>query len=192
MWEGYRPKVLLYTLDELIYFNDQVKCHMRINEKFVVAYEILSLTALHCMEHWGWVEKSGMPDAILLVNLIDTCHLEYLTWVVYDGVLLVGSSPELLGECQWCTVLAGIFKHIYKAATKQHIAHPIPWYHGTASREMKWCVKNKDKMPHIMDMMMDVDPGDRGQGVAPGIILRHPAKRGGPDTPSVPHPTHLC
>ena len=24
----------------------------------------------------------------------------------------MGSHPELLGECQWCTVLAGIFKHI--------------------------------------------------------------------------------
>ena len=51
-----------------------------------------------------------MPDAQLLVNLKDTRHVEHLTWAVYDGALLVGSHPELLGECQWCTMLAGIFK----------------------------------------------------------------------------------
>ena len=55
-----------------------------------------------------------MPDALLLVNLKDTCYLERLAWAVYDGALAVGSHPELPGECQWYTVLAGIFKHIYK------------------------------------------------------------------------------
>ena len=41
-----------------------------------------------------------------------------------------------------------------------------------------------------MDTMMDVELGDRDRGVALGIILRHEAKRGGPDTPVVPYPTH--
>ena len=49
--EGYRSKMLLYTLDELFYINDQVKCHRGTDEKLVVAYEILGLTMLHCMEH---------------------------------------------------------------------------------------------------------------------------------------------
>ena len=48
--EGYRPKMLLYTLDELFYIYDQVKCHRGIDEKLVVVYEILSLAALYSME----------------------------------------------------------------------------------------------------------------------------------------------
>ena len=54
-----------------------------------------------------------MPDALSLLNLNDACHLECLVWVVYDGAWLVGRQPELPRECQWCTVLAGTFKHIY-------------------------------------------------------------------------------
>ena len=79
MQEGYRLKMLLYTLDKLFYIYDQVKHHRGIDEKFVVAYEILSLSALCCTECQGWMEKSGMPDAMPLVNLNDTCHFECLT-----------------------------------------------------------------------------------------------------------------
>ena len=125
MWEGYRPKMLLYTLDELFYIYDQVKRHREIDEKLVVAYEILSLAVPHCTERRGWVEKTSMPDTLLLVNLKDTCHLEHLAWAVYDGVLLVGSCLELPGEHQWCTMLAGIFKHIYKGRDK--MAHCQPY-----------------------------------------------------------------
>ena len=55
-----------------------------------------------------------MPDAVPQINLNDTHHLEHLTWAMYDRALLVGSRSELPGDHQWCTVLAGIFKHIYK------------------------------------------------------------------------------
>ena len=125
MWVAYRPKMLLYALDELFYIYDHVKHHRGIDEKIVVAYKILSSMALHCMECQGWVEKSCMPDAMLLVNLNDTCHLEHLTWAVYDGALHVGNCPELLGECQWCTMLAGIFQHIYKDCNET--AHCPPY-----------------------------------------------------------------
>ena len=125
MQEGYRPKMLLYALDELFYIYDQVKHHRGINEKIVVAYEIISFTALCCTEHRGWVEKSHMPDAMPLVNLNDTQHLECLAWAVYGRALHVGNRPELLGECQWCTVLAGIFQHIYKG--QDETAHCPPY-----------------------------------------------------------------
>ena len=125
MQEGYRPKMLLYTLDKLFYIYDQVKHHRGIDEKFIVAYEILSFAVLCCTGHRGWVEKSRMPDAMLLVNLNDTRHLKCLTWAVYNGALLVGNHPELPGECQWCTVLAGIFQHIYKGHNET--AHCAPY-----------------------------------------------------------------
>ena len=55
-----------------------------------------------------------MPNALSLLNVNDTCHLKRLAWVVYDGALLVGRQPELPRNCQWCTVLAGLYKHIYR------------------------------------------------------------------------------
>ena len=64
------------------------------------------------------MEKSCILDTMLLVNLIDTWHLEHLAWAVYNGALHVGNSPELLGEHQWCTELAGIFQHIYMGHNK--------------------------------------------------------------------------
>ena len=55
-----------------------------------------------------------MPDALSLLNVNDSHHLEHLVWVVYDGALLVGRQPELPGSCPWCMVLAGLYKHIYR------------------------------------------------------------------------------
>ena len=95
--EGCRPKMLLYALDELFYIYDQVKHHRGIDEKLVVAYEILGLAMLLCTECPGGVEKQGMPDALSLINLNDAHHLECLIWAVYDGALLIGSQPELPG-----------------------------------------------------------------------------------------------
>ena len=123
--EGYRPKMLLYALDELFYIYDQVKHHRGIDEKLVVAYEILSLTALHCMECQGGVEKQGMPDATSLINLNEAHHLEHIAWAIYNGALLVGSQPELPEDHQWCTVLASIFKHIYRG--HNDVAHCPPY-----------------------------------------------------------------
>ena len=51
MQEDYRPKMLLYALDELFYIYDQVKRHRGIDEKIVVAYEIISSVVLCCTEH---------------------------------------------------------------------------------------------------------------------------------------------
>ena len=55
-----------------------------------------------------------MPDALSLLNIIDVHHLEYLMCMVYDRALLVGRQPELPRDCQWCTILAGTYKHIYR------------------------------------------------------------------------------
>ena len=46
LWEGYWPKMLLYTLDELFYVFDQVKQQQGTDEMLIVAYEILCLSTL--------------------------------------------------------------------------------------------------------------------------------------------------
>ena len=50
MHDGYRPKMLLFALDELYYIFDQIKKQQRADEKIVVAYEILCLSTQQCTE----------------------------------------------------------------------------------------------------------------------------------------------
>ena len=192
MQEGYRPKMLLYALDELFYIYDQVKHHRGIDEKIVVAYEIITFMALHCMEHRGWVEKSRMLDAMPLVNLNDTWHLEHLAWAVYDKALHVGNYPELPGEHQWCTMLAGIFQHIYKG--HDETAHYPPFSLASWDCQQRTEVVCEEHRQNNTHGKHNGRHRARGQGSrsGPGIILRHQAERGGPDSPMVPHPTHLC
>ena len=122
---GYWPKMLLYALDELFYMFDQVKQQQGTDEKLIVAYKILCLSTLRCTERWHGLEKMGMPDALSLLNVNDTHHLECLVWVVYDGALLVGGWPELPENRQWYTVLVGLYKHIYRG--HNDVAHCPPY-----------------------------------------------------------------
>ena len=124
MRDGYRPKMLLFALDELFYIYSQVKNLQRADEKVILAYEILCISANRCTDWWNGVKKTSMPDALALLNMNDTLHLECLVWAVYDGTLLVGLQPELLGDRPWCTVLAGLHKHIYRGC--DDVAHCPP------------------------------------------------------------------
>ena len=114
MRDGYCPKMLLFALDELFYVYDQIKKQWRPNEKIVVTYEILCLSMNRCTEQLHRFKKTGMPYALALLNVNDAHHLKHLTLVVYDGVLLVGEWLKLPGDRPWCTVLAGLHKHIYQ------------------------------------------------------------------------------
>ena len=103
MRDGYRPKMLLYALDKLFYVYTQVKNSQRPDKKLVLAYEILCISANCCTDQHNRIEKTGVPDALALLNVEDTHHLECLAWVVYDGILMVGPWPKLLGNRPWCS-----------------------------------------------------------------------------------------
>ena len=75
----------------------------------------------------------GIPNALALLNIEDTRHLEHLMWAVYNGTLLVGPRPELLGACTWCTVLAGLQRHIYRG--RDDVAHCPPQTLGSWDHE---------------------------------------------------------
>ena len=90
MRDEYRPKMLLYALDKLFYIYAQIKNSQRADDKVMLAYEILCILANRCMDRWNRVKKTGVPDALALLNMADVCHLEHLTWAVHEGVLLVG------------------------------------------------------------------------------------------------------
>ena len=78
MHDGYRPKMLLFVLDELFYIFNQIRRQQNVDEKIVAAYEILCLFVQWCTEKWHGVEKSGMPNELPLLNVNDVCHLEHL------------------------------------------------------------------------------------------------------------------
>ena len=104
MRDGYCWKMLLFMLDELFYIYSQVKDLQKADEKVILTYELLCLSTNWCTDRQNGVEKTGMPDALALLNMNDACHLERLAWAVYDGALLVGLWPELQGNRPWCTV----------------------------------------------------------------------------------------
>ena len=124
MRDGYHPKMLLYGLDELFYIYAQVKNSQRADDKLILAYEILCISANRCTNRWNGVEKISIPDALALLNVDNARHLECLTWVVHDGILMVGPWPELSGDRPWCTVLAGLQQRIYRG--REDAAHCPP------------------------------------------------------------------
>ena len=124
MRDGYHPKMLLYALDELFYIFSQVKNLQTVDEKVVLAYEMLCISANRCTDWRNGVEKTSMPDALAVLNVNDTCHLEHLVWVVYDSTLLVDPWHKLLGDRPWCMVLAGLHKHIYRG--REDAAYCLP------------------------------------------------------------------
>ena len=76
--DGYWLKMLSYTLDELFYMFDYVKQQRGMDEKLIIAYEILCLSTLQCTEWWHGFKKKGVPDSLYLLNVNDNHHLECL------------------------------------------------------------------------------------------------------------------
>ena len=76
------------------------------------------------MDQQNGVKKTGVPDALTLLNVADVHHLEHLMWAVYDDILLVGLWPKLLGNHPWCAMLAGLQQHIYRG--HDDVAHCPP------------------------------------------------------------------
>ena len=70
MRDGYRPKMLMYALDKLFYIYAQIKISHR-DEKVMLAYEILCISANRCTDRHNGIEKMGVPDALALLNVKD-------------------------------------------------------------------------------------------------------------------------
>ena len=107
MRDGYRPKMLLYALDDLFFIYAQIKDSPR-DERVVLAYKILCISSNRCTDRCNGVEQMGVPNALALLNTKDARHLKCLAWAIYDGTLLVGPQPELSGPQPWCTMLVGL------------------------------------------------------------------------------------
>ena len=93
MRDGYCPKMLLYALDKLFYVFAQIKNSHR-DDKVVLAYEILCISANRCTDQCNGIEKMGVLDALALLNVEDAQHLEHLAWAVYDGTYWWTHGPN--------------------------------------------------------------------------------------------------
>ena len=176
MRDGYQPKMLSFMLDKLFYIYSQIKKLRRADKKIIVTYEILCLSTNWCTDRWHRLKKTGMPDALALLNVDDAHHLECLAWAVYDGALLVGLQPKLPGDRPWCTVLAGLHKHIYRG--HNDAAHCPPhtlgswncqeWIEVLAQLRMRWAemsIPTQEKVPKQLVMpLQDTGPGEWGDG----------------------------
>ena len=130
-----------------------------------------------------------MPDALSLLNVNNARHLKWLGWAVYDGALLVGMQPELPGNCRWCTVLAGLYKHIYRGC--DDVAHCSPYTQplGIARRGLRHFIEREGSA------LCGVASGEHpGPGGGPGAALDatpgHWSRGVGAGTPTAHHLTH--
>ena len=57
MRDRYHPKILLYVLDELFFIYVQVKNSQRVDNKLVLAYDILCISTNHCTDRMEWGQE---------------------------------------------------------------------------------------------------------------------------------------
>ena len=90
------PHMMLYAMDEMFHIFWGMGAN-NLDGQHVVAYEILALESLYCMEWCGCTKKccNSLGDAYSLVDFTDVDDLECLTWAVYDGIFIPGDQPIL-------------------------------------------------------------------------------------------------
>ena len=123
---GSHPRLLLYALNELFYVYKGVGANDA-DGQHVVAYKILKVVSLHCME-WRSNQKkecNTLEAAYPRVNLSDMDGLEHLAWVVYNGVYVPGNPPDLTGHHNWeCKIVRTTLCLIYCGRTNdEHCKH---------------------------------------------------------------------
>ena len=77
----------------------------------VMAYEVLAMAEMwyHLCKRSANPQDMMQGDTMSRIVLADLAGLERLTWVVFDGALATGVSPELGPDESWEWVVHGIF-----------------------------------------------------------------------------------
>ena len=110
---GMHPCMMLYAMDEMFHVFQGVGAN-DVNGQRVVAYEILTVVSLHCMEWHGCAKKhyNTLGDTYPLVDLTDMDDLELLAWAVYDIVFIPGDPPILTRHHDWLCIITGTTLHL--------------------------------------------------------------------------------
>ena len=122
---GSHPCMLLHVLNILFYMYKGVGGN-DMDRQCVVAYEILKVALLNCMEQRGsQKEYKTLGAAYPRVNLSDMEGLEHLAWAVYDGVNVPGDLPGLTGHHNWDHIFVGTtLCLIYHGRTQEEHCKP--------------------------------------------------------------------
>ena len=101
-------RMMLYALDELFYVYRGMDTN-DVDGQHVIAYEILTVALLYCIEWHGNPKKAcnTLGNAYPRVNLNDVNGLECLAWAIYDGVYVPCDLPVLKGHHNWEHIITG-------------------------------------------------------------------------------------
>ena len=136
---GSHPHMLLYALDKLFYVYKGVGVN-DVDGQCIVAYKILTVVLLCCMEQRGSQKKecNTLGAAYPRVNLSDVDGLEHLAWAVYNGVYMPGDPPALTGHHDWERIIAGTTLHlIFHGRTNDEHCKPSTIASLNAGQAMK-------------------------------------------------------
>ena len=106
----------------------------------VVAYEILTVASLRCME-WHSSQKkecNTLGAAYPRVNLSDVNGLVHPAWAVYNGMYVPGDPPALTGYHNWECIFTGTTLHlIFCGKTNGEHCKPLTIASLNAKQAMK-------------------------------------------------------
>ena len=88
------PCMMLSAMDEMFHIFQGMGDN-DVNGQCIVAYKILTLALLHCMEQCSCAKKccNTLGNAYPLVDLTEVDDLECLAWAVYNSIFVPGDPP---------------------------------------------------------------------------------------------------
>ena len=60
-----------------------------------------------------------------MVDVDDEKGLEWLTWAIYDGVLLPRDPPQLQGQHAWARIIAGTYHLVFRGRSDFEHCPPV-------------------------------------------------------------------
>ena len=103
---GTCPCMMLYAIDEMFHILQGMGAN-DLDGQCIVAYEILALASLCCIEECSSAKKccNTLSNMYPLVDLTDVDDLEHLSWAVYDGIFIPGDPPMLTSHHDWSHII---------------------------------------------------------------------------------------
>ena len=133
--------MMLHAMDEIFHIFQGVGAN-DLDGHGVVAYEILALALLHCMEQHGSDKKrfNTLDDAYPLVDLNNVDDLECLPWAVYNGVFIPGDPPRLTSHHDQSRIITGTTLCLFTMAKLQGSIVPhVQWHPSMPSGPQGSC-----------------------------------------------------
>ena len=134
--KGYRPKMLLLMMEEHFHILEQLR-HDNQDGHIMLSYELLLLAESHCKKKHR--HSSRLPQAYGQVSEnLPGClptYLEWLTWAVYDGILMLGPTPLLETSEPWGQIVKHLADKVLDGLHPRYPAHTSAEFVGCKRAE---------------------------------------------------------